>query len=68
MAVKKELMEILACPKCKGNVEQKKMFILCRNCNLAFPILDGDTPDMILEDAWDIKKAEKADFIHKLKL
>lgn len=46
------LMDVLACPKCKGDVkfnkEEKK--IVCHNCRLKFPIEDG-IPDMLLEDA-----------------
>ncbi len=68
MAVKKELMKILACPKCKGNVKEKDMFILCKKCKLAYPVLDGDVPDMLIEDAWEIGRAEKVKFKHELKL
>ncbi len=65
--VNKELMEVLACPKCKGKVELKNRFVICRKCKLAFPVLD-DVPDMLIEDAWPLEKAEKADFLHKLRL
>ncbi len=68
MGVDKKLLEILACPKCKGDVVEKGMFIVCENCRLAFPVLDGDVPDMLLEDAWELEKAEKANFKHNLKL
>jgi uncharacterized protein YbaR (Trm112 family) len=68
MSVPKDLMEILACPKCKGDVEEKGMFILCKKCKLAYPVLDEDVPDMLIEDAWTIEKAEKNKFKHNLKL
>lgn len=68
MVVPKQLMEILACPKCKGSVEEKSMFIVCKNCELAYPVLDKDVPDMLIEDAWELSKAEKAKFRHRLKL
>ncbi len=68
MSIPKDLMKILACPKCKGDVEEKEMFILCKKCKLAYPVLDGDVPDMLMEDAWKIEKAKKAKFKHKLKL
>jgi len=61
-------MDILACPKCKGDVEEKGMFILCKKCKLAYPVLDGDVPDMLIEDAWKLGKAKKNKFKHKLKL
>lgn len=68
MSVAKDLLEIMACPKCKGDIKEKGMFILCKKCDLAYPVLDGDVPDMLIEDAWKIEKAEKSDFKHKLKL
>jgi uncharacterized protein YbaR (Trm112 family) len=43
------------------------MFLVCNKCKLAYPILD-DVPDMLIEDAWQLKKAEKANFKHNLKL
>lgn len=53
MAVAKELLDILACPKCKGDIEydRKAEKIICRKCRLKFPVLDGDIPDMLIEDA-----------------
>jgi len=68
MPVPKDLMKILACPKCKGNVQGKNMFIICKNCKLAYPVLDGDVPDMLIEDAWKLEKAKKVKFKHKLRL
>jgi uncharacterized protein YbaR (Trm112 family) len=68
MPVPKDLMNILACPKCKGDVEEKEMFIVCGACEKAYPVLDGDVPDMLIEDAWDFAKAKKANFKHELKL
>ena len=63
-----KLLDVMACPKCKGNISEKGMFIVCRKCNLAFPVLDNSVPNMILEEAWPLKKAEKKDFKHELKL
>jgi uncharacterized protein YbaR (Trm112 family) len=68
MAVPKDLLEILACPKCKGDVVEKGMFIVCERCKLAYPVLDGDVPDMLIEDAWPLARARKAGFKHELKL
>lgn len=68
MPVSKDLMDILACPKCKGDVKEQEMFIVCRACKLAYPVLDGDVPDMLIEDAWSLEKAKKAKFKHKLEL
>ncbi|NPA38652.1 MAG: Trm112 family protein [Candidatus Nanohaloarchaeota archaeon] len=68
MSVSPDLLEILACPKCKGEVKEKGMFLVCERCELAYPVLNGEIPDMLMEDAWELSKAEKADFKHDLKL
>jgi uncharacterized protein YbaR (Trm112 family) len=52
MALSKELLEILACPKCKGEIhpdagEEK---LLCANCRLAYPVRDG-IPVMLIDEA-----------------
>jgi uncharacterized protein YbaR (Trm112 family) len=65
--VSKDLLKILACPKCKGEIKEQGMFLVCNKCKLAYPVLD-DVPDMLMEDAWQLKKAEKAKFKHNLKL
>ncbi len=67
MTVAKDLMKILACPKCKGDVKEKGMFIVCNHCKLAYPVL-GDVPNMLIEDAWQLKEAESSKFKHNLKL
>jgi len=64
----KELLRIMACPKCKGSLRHEKGFLVCSKCELAFPILDKRIPDMLIEDAWPITKARKAGFEHKIKL
>ncbi len=68
MGVPRELMEILACPKCKGEVCEQGMFIICKKCKLAYPVLDNDVPDMLIEDAWSLDKARESGFKHDLKL
>lgn len=51
MALDKELLDILACPKCKGNLEYTGKELKCNKCRLKFEILEGDIPNMLLEDA-----------------
>lgn len=53
MPVAKELLDIMACPKCKGNIkyDRKKNRIICGKCRLRFSVLEGDIPDMLIEDA-----------------
>jgi uncharacterized protein YbaR (Trm112 family) len=52
MALSPELKEILACPRCKGELEfrEQEGEILCRACRLAFRIED-DIPVMLLDEA-----------------
>lgn len=49
----KELLDVLACPKCKGDIEYKKEenVLVCNSCRLKFKILENDIPDMLIEDA-----------------
>jgi len=65
--IDKELLKILACPKCKGDIEKNGMFIVCKKCKLAYPIIE-DVPDMLIDDAWKLDKAKKAKFKHNLEL
>ncbi|MEM7821018.1 MAG: Trm112 family protein [Candidatus Aenigmatarchaeota archaeon] len=53
MAVPKELLLVLACPKCKGKIkyERKENRIVCARCRLMYPVLEGDIPDMLIDDA-----------------
>ncbi|MDI6840725.1 MAG: Trm112 family protein [bacterium] len=47
-----KLLEILACPKCKGDLEydKKNDKLICRACKLAYPIKD-DIPIMLIDEA-----------------
>ena len=53
--LKKELLEILACPKCKGALEYdtKSEELICHRCKLAYPIQD-DIPIMLIDKAQKI--------------
>jgi uncharacterized protein len=52
MALKKELLDILACPKCKGDLEYKETenYLACYSCKLKYPVKD-DIPVMLIETA-----------------
>jgi uncharacterized protein YbaR (Trm112 family) len=65
--IKKELLDVLACPKCKGDIKLEGKFLTCVKCKIAYPIL-GDVPDFLFEDAWTLDKAKRAKFKHNLKL
>ena len=52
MSIAPELKEILACPKCKGDLEfrEAESNIVCHACKLVFRI-EEDIPVMLLEEA-----------------
>jgi uncharacterized protein YbaR (Trm112 family) len=52
MALSKELLEVLACPKCKGDIKlnEKKDALICDRCRLIYPIRD-DIPVMLIDEA-----------------
>lgn len=52
MPIEKELLEILACPKCKGEVKmnEKGDGLVCSKCRLVYPIKD-DIPVMLIDEA-----------------
>ena len=52
MAISKELLEIIACPKCKGNIylNQAGDGFICEACKLVYPIRD-DIPIMLIDEA-----------------
>ena len=52
MALSKELLEILACPQCKGPVEltEREDGLACKNCRLLYEIRD-DIPIMLIDES-----------------
>ena len=52
MAIDKELLDILACPKCKGSIflNESQDVIICKSCQLLYPVED-DIPVMLIEEA-----------------
>ena len=52
MAIDKELLDILACPKCKGDIRltEKGDGLICDACKLMYPIKD-DIPVMLIDEA-----------------
>ena len=52
MAIDQELLDILACPKCKGDVRltEKGDGLICDACKLMYPIKDG-IPVMLIDEA-----------------
>jgi uncharacterized protein YbaR (Trm112 family) len=52
MSIDAELLEILACPKCKGDIRltEKEDGLICDACKLKYPIKD-DIPVMLIDEA-----------------
>jgi hypothetical protein len=50
--IDKELLEILACPVCKGDIlyDEKQQKLICCECKRRYPIRDG-IPIMLEEEA-----------------
>ncbi len=48
----KELLDILACPKCKGELEydRENNRLICHACKLKYKIED-DIPNMLIDEA-----------------
>ncbi|MCL5807231.1 MAG: Trm112 family protein [Deltaproteobacteria bacterium] len=52
MGISKELLEILACPQCKGNVRlnQTNDGLICDRCRLLYEIRE-EIPIMLIDEA-----------------
>lgn len=50
-----KLLEVLACPKCKGDLEydRENNKLTCNNCRLRFRIED-DIPIMLIDEAENV--------------
>jgi len=57
MAVSKKLLDILCCPKCKGDLylNESKDGLVCKKCKLLYPIKD-DIPIMLVDEAIPISE------------
>ena len=52
MGIDKELLDILVCPKCKGDLElsEGEDSLICKPCSLKYPIKE-DIPVMLIDEA-----------------
>ena len=59
MSLPPELIEILACPRCKQPVEpdERHEHLICRLCRVAYPVRDG-IPVMLLDEARPLEAEE----------
>jgi hypothetical protein len=56
MPIDKKLLEILVCPKCKGDLEYRQdgeEALVCHACRLKYRVVDG-IPVMLIEEAEEI--------------
>lgn len=52
MTVSPQLLAILVCPKCKGELENRpaESSLVCHACKLRYPVRDG-IPIMLIDEA-----------------
>ncbi|MDJ0808775.1 MAG: Trm112 family protein [Desulfobacterales bacterium] len=57
MGLKKELLEILVCPQCKGDIDinENENGLICEACRLIYEIKD-DIPIMLVDEALPLDK------------
>ncbi|MBN2056552.1 Trm112 family protein [bacterium] len=53
MPFNKELLKVMACPKCKGDLEltEQEDGLICRPCKLVYPIRENGIPCMLIDEA-----------------
>jgi hypothetical protein len=63
MAIKKELLALLVCPKCKSKVRltENEAALACEACALLYPIRDG-IPVMLIEEAHSLPAMSDKNF------
>jgi len=56
VGISKELLDILACPKCKGDIylNETENGLICDRCKLLYEIKD-DIPIMLIDEAQKIQ-------------
>jgi hypothetical protein len=62
MALSKDLLDILACPKCKGDIflSEAGDGLICKRCKLVYPIRD-DIPVMLVDEALPYQEQKQED-------
>lgn len=58
MTLSAELLEILVCPKCKGDLEHRaapEEALVCHACRLVYRVEDG-IPVMLIDEATPLQK------------
>ena len=62
MKISQELLTVLACPQCKGDLEYsaEPVGLLCQSCELLYSIREDGVPVMLVDQALSIP-AKKSD-------
>jgi hypothetical protein len=57
MSVDPQLLEILVCPKCKGDLDYRETesVLVCEACGLSYPVRD-DIPIMLIDEATPVSQ------------
>ena len=55
--IDKELLDILACPICKSEIQLKGNKLICQKCRKYYPIRDG-IPVMLIDEAKDLEESK----------
>jgi uncharacterized protein len=61
MAISSELLEILVCPKCKGELvlTASQDGLICNPCGLKYEIRD-DIPIMLIDEAQPVSRSKES--------
>lgn len=56
----KEILEILACPKCKGDLtyDEERKILICLKCKVYYPI-EEDIPSLLIESARPLEELKE---------
>ncbi|MEJ5338527.1 MAG: Trm112 family protein [Aquificaceae bacterium] len=55
----RELLEILACPRCKGDLtyDERRNVLICTNCRVYYPV-EEDIPILLTDSARPLEELE----------
>lgn len=54
----KKILDFIVCPQCKSDLEFDGEFLICKNCQLKYPVRD-DIPILLIEEAQKIDQDTK---------
>lgn len=54
----KKILDFIVCPQCKSDLELDGEFLICKNCQLKYPVRD-DIPILLIEEAQKVDQDTK---------